>query len=154
MVAVKLLCVSVNSDLPRGWMSLRIQTGADFALSLFNTQQRVGVLKSKSYGCFAPHNTSARIVCLSVVWLIPLFCYLCSLFSLPPGRINYRCQMKSEVFSLDPVKSARHKTQLSLSTICHYRCIGDHSTSQEWWTRMFWRVILSLSVMVQRGVAH
>ncbi len=31
---------------------------------------------------------------------------------------------------------------------------GDHSTSQEWWTRMFWRVILSLSVMVPRGVAH
>ncbi len=30
----------------------------------------------------------------------------------------------------------------------------DHSTSQEWWTRMFWRVILSLSVMVPRGVAH
>ncbi len=30
----------------------------------------------------------------------------------------------------------------------------DHSTSQKWWTRMFWRVILSLSVMVPRGVAH
>ncbi len=30
----------------------------------------------------------------------------------------------------------------------------DHSTSQERWMRMFWRVILSLSVMVPRGVAH
>ncbi len=30
----------------------------------------------------------------------------------------------------------------------------DHSTSQEWWMRMFWRVILSLSVMVPQGVAH
>ncbi len=30
----------------------------------------------------------------------------------------------------------------------------DHSTGQERWTRMFWRVILSLSVMVPRGVAH
>ncbi len=30
----------------------------------------------------------------------------------------------------------------------------DHSTSQERWTRMFWRVILSLSVMAPRGVAH
>ncbi len=30
----------------------------------------------------------------------------------------------------------------------------DHSTSQERWTRMFWRVILSLSVMVSRGAAH
>ncbi len=26
--------------------------------------------------------------------------------------------------------------------------------SRKWWTRMFWRVILSLSVMVPRGVAH
>ncbi len=28
---------------------------------------------------------------------------------------------------------------------------GDHSTSQEWWTRMFWRVILSLSVMLHEA---
>ncbi len=30
----------------------------------------------------------------------------------------------------------------------------DHSTGQERWKRMFWRVILSFSVMVSRGVAH
>ncbi len=30
----------------------------------------------------------------------------------------------------------------------------DHSTGQERWKRMFWRVILCLSVMVPRGVAH
>ncbi len=30
----------------------------------------------------------------------------------------------------------------------------DHSTGQERWKRMFWKVILSLSVMVPRGVAH
>ncbi len=31
---------------------------------------------------------------------------------------------------------------------------GDHSTSRERWMKTFWKVILSLSVMSPRGVAH
>ncbi len=103
-------------------------------LSLFKTQQRVGVLNSKVTACITA--VLHHIINLPGLSASPLcgsylsFCYLLSLlfsFSSSRQKKTTGVRWKSEVFSLDPMKSVRHKTQLSLSNTCHDRCIGENS---------------------------
>ncbi len=70
------------------------------------------------------------------------------------GEISVMSRSRSQGTEVTIVTGAFSVVAWRLTGIQRSRWGGNHSTSQERWTRMFWRVILSLSVIVPRGVAH